>query len=294
MSELIFEIITEAHGAIDNDVIKLADYIIDRALLKPQETLYVVPMSVIKKYCHKYNDGNLPPLTMEFSDEIPSTIDNAVAGGNYNLKDKRITIPRITKDTDLKRLQSTIAHELTHFIRDALKPQGESGNINQRYDHDKETEWLINVTHYLFQETELSARVSEFMSFLKNNPEISTIWGRETFDNERVEKIVNLKTMQRCIDRMKDDNAFLYHVFGQGVSHYLKLGQYYYKNHKKEGIDFNKKWENLNNLSPHDFIAMKKSCINHYTKILNRYKYKLHKILYDDIREKRGYDKPYL
>ena len=135
----------------------------------------------------------------------------------------------------------------------------------------------------------------EFLSIVvKNNPEISTIWGRDAFDNERVEKIVNLKTMQQCIDRMEEDNAFLYHVFGQGVSHYLKLGQYYYKNHKKEGIDFNKKWEDLNNLSPHDFIAMKKSCINHYTRILNRYKYKLHKILYDDMREKRGYDKPYL
>lgn len=180
------ERILEVHGAIDDRLEGLAKMIIGR--IRNDEKKFTLSKSDIEAY---YPYKNCPETLNVSSEFLPQ---NVVAA--YNPYTNTVKVRRSAIMYNDEYLTEILMHELTHFVNNSesnnsLFSMGREGIGNEG------AEAIAKKIMYLFEPTEMNARVSQFKYTLKQR-----MGKLHTFENQ-----TRLKEMKRLIEIVEQDEA---------------------------------------------------------------------------------------
>lgn len=252
--------ILEVHGAIDDSLSGIADIIIER--IKNGETKFTLTKDEISQfYPYKNCPERLPVLVKkELGVGIPA---------KYSPETRTIFVsPDIIlfpKDSVVE----VIMHELTHWVNDVESNGGLSrGRITVMQEGEKER--MVKAILYLFDPSEMQARVSQFKWALKRKaPKYS------------YEAITHLKYMSKLISLVENETYEEYEnsygeseSYGTIVEGLLSERAYY-----KSSIDGKDRYNNF--MSENEFNAAKESILKSLTKKYKKFESSIDKITFD-------------
>ena len=252
--------ILEVHGAINDSLSGIADIIIER--IKNGETKFTLTKDEISQfYPYKNCPERLPVLVKkELGIGIPA---------KYSPDTRIISVsPDIVlfpKDS----IVDVIMHELTHWVNDAESNGGLSrGRITIMQEGEKEQ--TVKAILYLFDPSEMQARVSQFKWALKRKaPKYS------------YEAITHLKYMSKLISLVDNETYEEYEnsygeseSYGTIVEGLLSERAYY-----KSSIDGKDRYSNF--MSENEFNVAKEAIIKRLRKKYAKYKSSIDKNIYD-------------
>ena len=251
--------ILEYHGAIDDSFEKLAEIILKKLktekkfTLTPEEINVYYPYSVIKK-----------PLNVQCIH-----LDKAIAA--YNPDTNTLKVSPITQLYKNEYFISVIIHELTHFVNNT-----ESDDVFLRHNYpdfgNDTNEETAKKIAYLFDFSEMAARVSQFKWALKARKEngYKPVYKLSAFDY-----ITRLSEMRGLIEAINAD------VFPESEDEPLSLVELllYRRAFHKTAMDGQ---DRELNISENDFEKTKAAIVRKMTKAYRDYYTKIAKTFYDE------------
>lgn len=258
IQECVFRVL-EIHGAIDDSLSGIAKEIIER--LKNNETNFLLGKDEICKfYPYKNCPESLKVKVCQIQGNKPAA---------YSLKDNSLKISSSLKTFGDSFIISAIMHELNHWINDIENPKGLS-KVIQSETNSQEKERIINRITYLFDNSEMNARVTQF--------KWATMARNATIEKELV---THLNEMLNLINEIKKEDYKEYYStygatdsFGTIIEGLLALRAY-----RKSYDDGKDRFTNL--LSEKEFYKTKQSIIKSLLKKYKKFKANIDKIYYD-------------
>lgn len=252
--------ILEVHGAIDDRLAGIADIIIER--MKNGESKFILTKNEISQfYPYKNCPEKLPVLVKkELGVGIPAKYSPET--GTISVSSDIVLFP---KDSVVE----VIMHELTHWVNDVESHGGLSrGRITVIQEGEKER--IVKAILYLFNPSEMQARISQFKWALKRKaPKYS------------YETITHLKYMSKLLSLVENETYEEYEnsygeseSYGTIVEGLLSERAYY-----KSSIDGKDRYSNF--MSGNEFNAAKKSILKSLTKKYKKFKSNIDKITFD-------------
>lgn len=252
--------ILEVHGAIDDRLAGIADIIIER--MKNGVTKFTLTKDEISQF---YPYKNCPEsLSVLVKKELGIGVP-----AKYSPETRTIFVsPDIIlfpKDSVVE----VIMHELTHWVNDVESNGGLSrGRITIMQEGEKER--TVKAILYLFDPSEMQARVSQFKWALKRKaPKYS------------YEAITHLKYMSKLISLVENETYEEYEnsygeseSYGTIVEGLLSERAYY-----KSSIDGKDRYNNF--MSENEFNAAKESILKSLTKKYKKFESSIDKITFD-------------
>ena len=249
--------ILEVHGAIDDRIKGLAESIIKR--LRAGEKNFTIPKEELMKY---YPYRNCPESLNVVSEFLRKGVSASYSPTIHTLR----VAPRSMMFND-KYLLEIIMHELTHFVNgnEATKPVG---HFCKSMETDKEQ--LIDEILYLFDKSEISARVTQFKQSLSNQ-----------WLNRNTEDTTRLKRMLQLINEVEEEDYYEYvecfgmdDSFGTIIEGLLSQRAYY-----KSSLDGKERFSEM--LSEDEFNAAKNAILKTLKKRYKAFKAAIDKNIYD-------------
>lgn len=268
-------LIMEAHGAIDDKLLGLAQLIINR--IKSGETSFTIDHDELAEY---YPYKNVPDSLNVAVADLYSYYTGIKA--KYGIETNTIKIDstlvsflkdgRYKEETESKIIE-ILMHEITHFVN-----HFESGEDvatmprpckMERTEPSKYAKRIL----YLFDPGEIQARISEFKWALRNGWENRKTGKPKRFSD--YDRVTHLNSMKNMIDAVRNDVQ-------PGDDEDLSIVELLLlsRGNKKMQIDGR---ERMLNPSPQDFEKAKASIVKKLTRAYNDYFQKLSKIYYDEI-----------
>ena len=259
------ERILEMHGAIDDRMTGLAKLIIKK-IRRGERSFSLAEKDVSKFYPYKGKiSGRLNVI-------VGRDVCKQGTAMAYNPPTNTLKVKDYSLFFDDETLTSMIMHELTHFVNN-VETDGRIFAGRSSIMASSEKEEYAKQIMYLFNDSELQARVTQFKHYLRasSSPKIS-------------EQITRLKAMQELINKVHEDtyeeyvNGWENDEFGT-ITDILLYQRWWYKT----SIDEKERIPNF--MSKGDFEKTKSSTIARLTRYYNEYKKKIHKIYYDFLSE---------
>lgn len=195
ISECVKRCIDEARGAIDARMGKLAELIWEtvQETIKKEEDKFIIDAETINQY-QNYFKATKPIEVVIFYNEDKYSDEYSEAALNNNQDKYVLKINTFVIGNEIEPIPA-IMHELTHLVN------YEKYNVKGLY---LTTNQWLNDWYYLYRDTEMNARISEFSYYLKSKKDKNEPINKSIFSDE-YEKILFLKLMERLLIEIQYD-----------------------------------------------------------------------------------------
>lgn len=252
--------ILEYHGAIDDTLEKLAELILAR--LKDENKFTLTPEEINAYY--PYSVVSTPLNVQRVS------LGKAIAV--YSPATNTLKVSPITQLFKNEYLVSVIMHELTHFVNNT---ESDEAFLRHKYPNfgDNTNETIVKEITYLFDFSEMSARISQFKWFLKARQKNGHI---PVTNLSGFEETLHLSKMRNLIEAVKND------VFPESEEEPLSIVELllYRRAFHKTATDGR---DRELALSENDFEKTKEAIVKKMTRAYRVYYSKVAKIFYDEM-----------
>ena len=251
--------ILEYHGAIDDSLKELAENILSR--LKREENFTLTPEEVNAHYPYS---KITKPLNVQ-----RMFLDKAVA--SYNPGTNTLKVSPLTQLYRDEYLLEILIHELTHFVNDNESDGCFKRHKYPKFDND-ENETIVKKIDYLFDFSEMSARISQFKWRIR-----ARMQNRLPIDKLKYfEDVTRLTEMRDLIDLVTND------IMPESEEEPLSIIELllYRRAFHKTSLDGK---DRELNMSQGDFEKTKQAIVKKMTKAYKEYFSKISKILYDEM-----------
>lgn len=252
--------ILEVHGAIDDSLSGIADIIIER--IKNGETKFTLTKDEISQF---YPYKNCP-------EKISVLVENLKNGviASYSIAGKTLKVsPIATKLHGETFAKTAIMHELSHFVNDNENKFGLK-RINYNKTEDNEKEYFLNRILYLFDNSEMSARVVQFKWAMKSG-EIKNSYENVTHLNEMLNLLGEIH---------KETYTEYYNAFGESDNFGTIIeGLLAERGYGKTNTTGREYYSNC--LSEEEFNSAKGAILKRFTKKYKKFKSNIDKITFD-------------
>ena len=250
--------ILEVHGAIDDSLKELAMIILDR--LKTEKSFTLSQEEINRHYPYSIISK---PLNV-----IRCSLDKATA--SYNPTSNTLKVSPITQIFKNEYLLEVLMHELTHFVNNTESDEGFLRHNYPKFDNE-ENEKIVKLITYLFDPSEMSARVSQFKWNIRAKKQNKY----PTKKLENFENVTRLHEMRDLIKAVEND------VFPESDEESLSIVELllYRRAFHKTSADGKDRELNLNGA---DFEKTKEAIVKKLKVAYKSYFTKISKIYYDE------------
>ena len=250
--------ILEYHGALNDSLKELAEVILNKLtvekefVLSPEEINAHYPYSEITK-----------PLNVK-----RLSLSGAVAAYNPDTNTLKVsTLTRLYKD---EYFMEVVMHELTHFVNNNESNDGFQRNKYPKFQ-DTENETIVKRIDYLFDFSEMSARITQFKWNIKAKQQN----GVPPTNLKYFDKVTHLSEMQNLIEKVNNDTFPKSDEEPLSIVELLLYRRAFHKTYRDSR-------DRELNLSEGDFEKTKKAIVKKLTKAYKNYFSKISKIFYDE------------
>ena len=192
VKESVERVLSETRGILNGRLRDLAVYIVER--LKTEDE-FIIPAETLKDFTHYY--APTKPLKVT---KIDDGTTNSLASYNFSPTSEydELVVNDFEGYRNVKSFVGTIMHELTHMVNRNMPNSRVQGGTS--INATLPIEQVANAAIYLFQDTEMQARINEIPDFLETHPWVTKL--------EDCNEILCLGQMRQIIDLIKNWGMF--------------------------------------------------------------------------------------
>lgn len=262
--EMVKNVISEVHGAIDDKLFGLCNIIFSR--LRGGEKDFTIDRATLQQF---YPYKNCPDSLNVSLTDLPTGRNAYMA---YAPDSNTIKIDPVSFCFTPQRRNAYLIHELTHFVNNMEKTKRTDAD-NLHFDVETDNEEYAREIIYFFEPSEMQARASQFKQELKANPNQPL----EYYNNT-----TQLRGMRNLIEFVKNDK-----FLGASSTEFsiidLLLAQRAYKRWFVDTPEKKEKGRFLNITTEQDHERAKAAIVKKLQRRYNKFFTVISKIYYDSI-----------